>query len=80
MSNNHTGVLAAQGFAAGATTAGIKPSGNPDMALVVNEGPDFNAAGVFTRNRVFAAPVKWTREIIQDGQLKAVLFLSLIHI
>ncbi|WP_293772984.1 bifunctional glutamate N-acetyltransferase/amino-acid acetyltransferase ArgJ [uncultured Corynebacterium sp.] len=74
MSNNHTGVLAAQGFAAGATTAGIKPSGNPDMALVVNEGPDFNAAGVFTRNRVFAAPVKWTREIIQDGQLKAVLF------
>lgn len=74
--STNVGVLAAQGFAAGATTAGIKPSGNPDMALVVNEGPLFNAAGVFTRNRVFAAPVAWSRDVIKDGQVKAMLFNS----
>lgn len=67
------GVLAAQGFAAGATTAGIKPSGKSDMALVVNEGPEFNAAGVFTRNRVKAAPVKWSQKIIADGSLHALV-------
>ncbi|MGO1949628.1 MAG: bifunctional glutamate N-acetyltransferase/amino-acid acetyltransferase ArgJ [Mycobacteriaceae bacterium] len=56
-----TGVTAASGFRAAATTAGIKPSGNPDMALVVNDGPEFTAAAVFTRNRVVASPVKLTR-------------------
>lgn len=64
------------GFAAGAATAGIKPSGKPDMALVVNQGPEFNAAGVFTRNRVTASPVKVSREAVRDGQLKAVLINS----
>lgn len=68
------GITAPQGFIASATTAGIKASGNPDMALVVNQGPEFTAAGVFTRNRVFAAPVKVSRENIADGQLKAVLY------
>lgn len=70
------GVTAAQGFLAGATTAGIKPSGKPDMALVVNEGPNFAAAAVFTRNRVVASPVKLTRRAVADGQLKAVAFNS----
>lgn len=70
------GVLAASGFAAGATTAGIKPSGNPDMALVLNQGPLFHAAGVFTRNRVVAAPVTWSRGVLQDSQVKAMLFNS----
>lgn len=65
-----------KGFRAAAVTAGIKPSGNPDMALVVNEGPEFTAAAVFTRNRVTASPVKVSREAITDGQLKAVLFNS----
>lgn len=69
-----TGITAPKGFVASATTAGIKASGNPDMALVVNEGPEFTAAAVFTRNRVFAAPVKVSRENIADGQLKAVLY------
>ncbi|MEH0146673.1 bifunctional glutamate N-acetyltransferase/amino-acid acetyltransferase ArgJ [Corynebacterium sp. Q4381] len=64
------------GFVAAATTAGIKPSGKPDMALVVNEGPEFNAAAVFTRNRVTASPVKVSREAVRDGQLKAVLINS----
>ncbi|WP_448855138.1 bifunctional glutamate N-acetyltransferase/amino-acid acetyltransferase ArgJ [Corynebacterium camporealensis] len=70
------GVTAAAGFSAAATTAGIKPSGKSDMALVVNQGPEFNAAGVFTRNRVVASPVKVSREALADGQLKAVLFNS----
>lgn len=77
MSNStQIGVLAASGFAAGATTAGIKPSGNPDMALVLNQGPLFHAAGVFTRNRVVAAPVTWSRGVLEDGQVKAMLFNS----
>lgn len=70
------GVTAATGFVAAATTAGIKPSGNPDMALVVNNGPEFSAAGVFTRNRVVASPVKVSRVALADGHLKAVLFNS----
>ena len=69
-------VTTPQGFLAAATTAGIKPSGKPDMALVVNQGPEYNAAAVFTRNRVTASPVKVSREAVADGQLRAVLFNS----
>lgn len=65
-----------RGFVASGTTAGIKPSGKPDMALVVNEGPKFAASALFTRNRVFAAPVKLSRLAIADGQLRAVIFNS----
>lgn len=64
------------GFVAAAAIAGIKPSGKPDMALVVNNGPEFNAAAVFTRNRVTASPVKVSREAVRDGQLKAVVINS----
>lgn len=64
------------GFVAAAVTAGIKPSGKPDMALVVNNGPEFNAAAVFTRNRVTASPVKVSREAVRGGQLKAVVINS----
>lgn len=71
------GVTVPQGFSAASTTAGIKPSGNPDMALVVNRGPRFDAAAVFTRNRVVAAPVKVTQAALKDGnpnELKAAVF------
>ncbi|WIM68765.1 bifunctional glutamate N-acetyltransferase/amino-acid acetyltransferase ArgJ [Corynebacterium breve] len=71
-----TGITFPAGFEAAATTAGIKPSGNPDMALVVNNGPEFNAAAVFTRNRVVASPVKVSRDAIANGQLKAVVYNS----
>ncbi|WP_291477862.1 bifunctional glutamate N-acetyltransferase/amino-acid acetyltransferase ArgJ [Corynebacterium sp.] len=67
-----TGVTAAAGFRAAATTAGIKPSGKPDMALVVNDGPEYTAAAVFTRNRVVASPVKLTRAN-NDGTFHAVV-------
>ena len=52
-------VTAPQGFRAAGVTAGLKQSGKPDVALVVNDGPRFDAAGVFTSNRVKAAPVRW---------------------
>lgn len=69
-------ITAPAGFVAAATRSGIKPSGKPDMALVVNQGPNFDAAAVFTRNRVVAAPVKLSREAVADGTLQAVIFNS----
>ncbi|MFJ5231535.1 bifunctional glutamate N-acetyltransferase/amino-acid acetyltransferase ArgJ [Kitasatospora sp. NPDC088391] len=70
------GVTAAKGFRAAGVTAGIKASGNPDLALVVNDGPRHAAAGVFTSNRVHAAPVKWSRQVLNDGELTAVVLNS----
>lgn len=69
-------VTAAQGFRAGGVTAGLKPSGRPDLALVVNDGPSRAAAAVFTSNRVEAAPVTWSREVVRDGRLDAVVLNS----
>jgi glutamate N-acetyltransferase/amino-acid N-acetyltransferase len=57
------GVTAPSGFRASGVTAGLKLSGKPDIALVVNDGPLRNAAGVFTGNRVKAAPVRWCEQI-----------------
>lgn len=69
-------VTSAQGFTAAGITAGIKVSGKPDMALVVNQGPDHNAAAVFTSNRVAAAPVHWSRQVLSDGRVDAVVLNS----
>jgi glutamate N-acetyltransferase / amino-acid N-acetyltransferase len=69
-------VTSAAGFRAGGLTAGLKPSGRPDLALVVNTGPQFTAAGVFTTNRVKAAPVLWSQQVLADGRLKAVVLNS----
>ncbi len=71
-----TGVTAPAGFSAAGVTAGIKQSGNPDMALVVNNGPRFDAAAVTTRNKVVAAPVKVTRDALNNGTLSAVVYNS----
>lgn len=70
------GVTAPAGFRAAGITAGIKKSGAPDLALVFNEGPDYAAAGVFTRNQVKAAPVLWTSQVLTTGRLRAVLLNS----
>ena len=56
-------VTAPAGFRAAGVTAGLKASGRPDVALVVNDGPDHHAAAVFTSNRVEAAPVTWCRQV-----------------
>ena len=69
-------VTTALGFRAAGVTAGLKASGNPDMALVINDGPEFNAAAVFTTNRVAAAPVHWSRQVLSDGRVDAVILNS----
>lgn len=69
-------VTAARGFAAGGLAAGLKSSGKSDLALVRNLGPEFGAAGVFTSNRVVAAPVVWSRQVLADQQLRAVVLNS----
>lgn len=70
------GVTAPAGFRAAGIPAGIKKSGAPDLALVFNEGPDYAAAGVFTRNQVKAAPVLWSQQVLTTGRLRAVLLNS----
>ncbi|MCE1173648.1 MAG: bifunctional glutamate N-acetyltransferase/amino-acid acetyltransferase ArgJ [Propionibacteriales bacterium] len=69
-------VTAAKGFTAAGVAAGIKASGRPDLALVVNTGPDAHAAGVFTSNKFTAAPVKWSQAAVADGRLAAVVLNS----
>ncbi|MFF2022717.1 bifunctional glutamate N-acetyltransferase/amino-acid acetyltransferase ArgJ [Streptomyces sp. NPDC058171] len=69
-------VTAAQGFTAAGIAAGIKSSGDPDLALVVNTGPRLAAAGVFTSNRVKAAPVLWSEQVLKGGQVSAVVLNS----
>jgi glutamate N-acetyltransferase/amino-acid N-acetyltransferase len=69
-------VTAPQGFRAAGVAAGIKASGNPDLALVVNDGPQHTAAGVFTRNKVKAAPVLWSEQVLTTGRLRAVVLNS----
>ncbi|QLE71275.1 bifunctional glutamate N-acetyltransferase/amino-acid acetyltransferase ArgJ [Streptomyces rectiverticillatus] len=69
-------VTAAKGFTAAGIAAGIKESGNPDLALVVNQGPRLAAAGVFTSNRVKAAPVLWSQQVLKGGQVSAVVLNS----
>ncbi|MEU3618575.1 bifunctional glutamate N-acetyltransferase/amino-acid acetyltransferase ArgJ [Streptomyces sp. NPDC006872] len=69
-------VTAAKGFTAAGIAAGIKENGNPDLALVVNTGPRRAAAGVFTSNRVKAAPVLWSEQVLKGGQVTAVILNS----
>ena len=70
------GVTGPAGFRAAEIAAGIKQSGNPDLTLVVNDGPSHAAAGVFTTNKVKAAPVLWSRQVIADHQLRSVILNS----
>ena len=70
------GVTAPAGFRAAGVIAGIKPAGKPDLTVVVNDGPSYAAAGVFTTNKVKAAPVLWSQQVLTAGQLKAVVLNS----
>jgi glutamate N-acetyltransferase / amino-acid N-acetyltransferase len=69
-------VTAARGFRAAGVTAGLKPSGRPDVALVVNDGPSASAAGLYTSNRCKANPVLWSEVASADGVLRAVVLNS----
>ncbi|MDG4770626.1 bifunctional glutamate N-acetyltransferase/amino-acid acetyltransferase ArgJ [Solwaraspora sp. WMMD792] len=69
-------VTAPNGFRAAGVAAGLKSGGAADVALVVNDGPATAAAGVFTANRVQAAPVRWSRQVLRAGKLRAVVLNS----
>jgi glutamate N-acetyltransferase/amino-acid N-acetyltransferase len=69
-------VTAAAGFRAAGVAAGLKSRGLLDVAVVVNDGPARAAAGVFTSNRVKAAPVVWSEQVLSDGRVDAVLLNS----
>jgi glutamate N-acetyltransferase / amino-acid N-acetyltransferase len=69
-------VTAPQGFRAAGVAAGLKQSGERDVAVVINDGPSRAAAAVFTANRVQAAPVKWTRQVVSGGRVRAVALNS----
>ncbi|WP_422768643.1 bifunctional glutamate N-acetyltransferase/amino-acid acetyltransferase ArgJ [Plantactinospora sp. WMMC1484] len=69
-------VTAPRGFRAAGVAAGLKSGGTPDVALVVNDGPETAAAGVFTANRVKAAPVLWSQQVLRGGLVRAVVLNS----
>jgi glutamate N-acetyltransferase / amino-acid N-acetyltransferase len=69
-------VTTPKGFRASGVAAGLKSGGGPDVAVVVNDGPDVIAAGVFTGNRVKAAPVLWSQQVLKGGIVRAVVLNS----
>jgi glutamate N-acetyltransferase/amino-acid N-acetyltransferase len=69
-------VTAPLGFRAAGVAAGLKQTGQPDVAVVLNDGPSRSAAAVFTSNRVQAAPVTWTRQVVSGGRVRAVVLNS----
>ena len=69
-------VTTPKGFDASGVAAGLKSSGDKDVALIVNNGPKYDASAVFTTNKVKAAPVVWTQEVIKNKKLKAVVLNS----
>ncbi|WGX94440.1 bifunctional glutamate N-acetyltransferase/amino-acid acetyltransferase ArgJ [Nocardioides sp. L-11A] len=64
------------GFVAAGAAVGLKPSGKKDLALVVNQGPTFDSASVFTSNRCKANPVLWSEQVVKDGVVRAVVLNS----
>jgi glutamate N-acetyltransferase/amino-acid N-acetyltransferase len=69
-------VTTPKGFTAAGVAAGLKSSGGKDLALVVNQGPAFDSATVFTANRCKANPVLWSQEVVKDGVVRAVVLNS----
>ncbi len=65
-----------QGFRSASTAAGLKSSGALDLTLIENCGPRFDAAAVFTSNKVVAAPVIWSRQVAKEGTVRAVVLNS----
>ena len=69
-------VTFAKGFEAAGVACGLKASGNKDLALVVNQGPKKLAAAVFTTHRCQANPIIWSKEVIKDSQVSAIVLNS----
>ena len=74
--SNTVGVTTPKGFRAAGVAAGLKSTGAPDMALVVNDGPSSASATVFTSNRCKANPVLWSEQVVKDGSVRAVVLNS----
>jgi glutamate N-acetyltransferase/amino-acid N-acetyltransferase len=66
-------VTAAAGFRAGSVAAGLAARGGPDLTVVINDGPLFSAACVFTSNKAKANPILWSEEAIRDGCARAIV-------
>ncbi len=69
-------VTAAEGFEASGIAIGLKSTGRPDLALVVNRGPLQSAAAVFTSNRAQANPIIWSKQVVLDGTVSAIVLNS----
>ncbi|MEY9210975.1 bifunctional glutamate N-acetyltransferase/amino-acid acetyltransferase ArgJ [Thermobifida halotolerans] len=69
-------VTAPLGFRAAGVAAGIKGGEHRDVAVVINDGPHRSAAAVFTRNRVKAAPVLWSQQVVAGGRVRAAVLNS----
>jgi glutamate N-acetyltransferase/amino-acid N-acetyltransferase len=65
-----------KGFRSASIAAGLKSTGALDLTLIENQGPTFNAAAVFTTNKVVAAPVIWSRQVAKEGIVRAVVLNS----
>ena len=76
MSVTHPKGFVAAGLAAGIKGRDEEGRARKDMALVVNQGPRFDAAAVFTANRCLANPVIWSKQVVADGTVRAVVVNS----
>lgn len=64
------------GFRSAGIAVGLKSTGKPDLALVVNDGPERASAAVFTSNRAQANPILWSRKVAQQGPAHAIILNS----
>ena len=65
-----------QGFVGAACAAGLKSNGALDLTLIENKGPSFFGTAVFTSNKVVAAPVIWSKQVVKDQIVRAVVLNS----
>jgi len=65
-----------QGFVGAACAAGLKSTGALDLTLIENKGPSFFGTAVFTSNKVVAAPVIWSKQVVKDQIVRAVVLNS----
>ena len=64
------------GFIGAGVSAGLKSSNAKDLTLIVNEGPQNFGTAVFTTNKIVAAPVTWSQEVVKDYEVKVVILNS----
>lgn len=64
------------GFSGAGVSAGLKSNDSKDLTVIVNEGPQYFGTAVFTTNKIVAAPVTWSMEVVRDNEVKAVILNS----